>query len=321
MDPSKLSFLQNVLRYSTSHTPTGNDSSADPPVQALSDTPANSNSATTVTREMSPERKKWLEHALSSMSINPIDEMKKCIKVIVEDEETPRIVEALETLKDWCEDINFAIDFHKLNGYSLLPGLLNNASSEVRALTCELIGTLAQNNPYCQESLIESKILPLMLFKLDKDASDEVKIKAMFAISCMTRDFELGHRKLLEGNGLDVIIKALGSPVEKLQIKCCFLCSSICNNKNIKNALTKKNLIQTLIEMYRQPESNIHEHILSAISVLIDDNPTAVRQAKDMKEINFKQILTQRIQMIADQPPHDEERQMATTLFESLFQN
>ena len=169
------------------------------------------------------------------MSINPVDEMKKCMKVLESADETPeRRLEALETLRDWCEDLNFAIDFHKLNGYRLLPGLLNSEDEEMRALTCELIGACAQNNPYCQQSLLEAKILPLVLQKLDKEAADNVKIKAMFAISCMARDFEPAQQKLLEGNAFDILVKAIKSPIEKLQIKCCFLFSSICNNKAIK---------------------------------------------------------------------------------------
>ena len=48
------------------------------------------------------------------MSINPLDEMKKCIKVLEEDDLDKKI-EALETLKDWCEDINFACGKFILN--------------------------------------------------------------------------------------------------------------------------------------------------------------------------------------------------------------
>lgn len=117
------------------------------------------------------------------MSINPIDEMKKCMKVLSEETDTSRHIEALETLKDWCEDLNFAIDFQKLNGYSLLANILNNENETIRSLACDLVGTCAQNNPHCQETLLDFKILPLMLYKLDKDV-DDVKIKALFAISC-----------------------------------------------------------------------------------------------------------------------------------------
>lgn len=57
--------------------------------------------------------------------------------------------------------------------------------------------------------------------------------------------------------------------------------------------------------MYSQLDSNVHEHLLSAITVLIDDNPAAIQQAKGMKNFNFKQILTQRINMIRDDPRFD----------------
>jgi len=295
-----MNFLQSVLRYSASHSDGTN---------------------ATELREMSPERREWLEGALTSISINPVDELRKCIKCIVEENDLNRQIEALETLKDWCEDINFAIDFEKLDGYSIFTPLLNHNSPEVRALTCELAGICAQNNPYCQKTLLASKILPLLFYKIDKDTSDEVRIKALFAVSCLSRDYEEGQEKLLEGNGLDILIKALRSSVEKLQIKTCFLCSSICNNPAIKTQLTNKHLIETLVEMYSQLDSNVHEHLLSAITVLIDDNPAAIQQAKGMKNFNFKQILTQRINMIRDDPRFDEEREMATKLFDNLFQN
>ena len=54
--------------------------------------------------------------------------------------------------------------------------------------------------------------------------------------------------------------------------------------------------------MYAVPDSNVHEHLLSAITVLIDDNPIAIKQAKEMKNYNFKQILTNRIESIRDDP-------------------
>ncbi len=43
------------------------------------------------------------------MTINPVDEIKKCIKCLLEEKDLDRNLEALETLRDWCEDINFAI--------------------------------------------------------------------------------------------------------------------------------------------------------------------------------------------------------------------
>lgn len=287
MDDSKLTFLQNVLRYATSHS---NETDTTGEKQD---------------REISPERKKWLSEALDSMSVNPIDEIKKCMKVAENEEETEeRRTEAMETLRDWCEDINFAIDFHKINGYNLISKLLNDKNAEIRALTCELVGTLAQNNPYCQETLINAKYLPILLYKLDKD-SDNVKVKSLFALSCLIREYEIGQQKLLEGNALDILIKCLNSQVEKIKIKCSFLISSICRNQAIKKALTEKKLISSLIDIYRQDNHDVHEHILSAINVLIDDNPEAVKQAKQLENIDFKQLLTDRLRIAANDPRHN----------------
>lgn len=73
--------------------------------------------------------------------------------------------------------------------------------------------------------------------------------------------------------------------------------------------------------MYKKPDSEIHEHILSAINILIENNPAAIKQAKEMKDINFKQIITDRLQIINDDPRCLEEKDMANKLFETLFQN
>lgn len=177
MDQSKMTFLQNVLRYTTSHT-----ESSEGGAEASTDE-NQATSATASTREMSPERRKWLENALDNMTVNPVEEIKKCINYLSEPQDESKQIEALETLRDWCEDMNFAIDFHKINHYELIFKLLNHEKAQIRALTCDLIATLAQNNPYCQETLLASKILPIVLQKLDKD-TDEVKIKALYAVSC-----------------------------------------------------------------------------------------------------------------------------------------
>jgi hypothetical protein len=125
---------------------------------------------------------------------------------------------------------------------------------------------------------------------------------AYFFLSGISRDYLPAQKKLIEENGLDIIIQSLKSPLEKLQIKSCFFCSSICTNPEIKSILTSKKLLETLVEMYSQQDSNIHEHILSAINMLIEENPSAINQAKNMKNIDMKQILKNRLEIIRDDP-------------------
>ena len=98
MDPGRSPFLQSVLSYSTAQT---NTSEKEPPK-----------------REISPERKDFLNQFFNTVSVNPIDEVKKCMKCLEDHTETQeRHLEALETLRDWCEDLNFAIGIVLLLSY------------------------------------------------------------------------------------------------------------------------------------------------------------------------------------------------------------
>lgn len=306
MDQSKMNFLQSVLKYSTLNSD-GTSQTIDEKKDLVT--------------SMDPEKKKWLEDALNNISIDPNAEMSKCIKCLKEEDDIERKLEALGTLRDWCEDMNFAIDLHKMKGYEIIPLLLKHTSPDIRALTCDLVGTCAQNNEYSQETFVSSKIILLMLKTLENDQDKNVKIKALFAISCIARDYKPAQKNLIDVNGLDIIIKSLQTPVEKLQTKACFFCSSICSNPDIKVVLTEKRLLESLVDMYSNPDSTIHEHILSAINVLIEDNPAAISQAKNMTNLNLKQILKDRLEIIRDDPRYLEEKEMATKIFEGLFQN
>jgi hsp70-interacting protein len=84
----------------------------------------------------------------------------------------------------------FPPDFHKIGGFSLLPVLLRHPEPSIKAATAELMGTLAQNNPYCQAALLGSKALDVLIPIVDNSEEDDlVRIKALFAISCGLRMF------------------------------------------------------------------------------------------------------------------------------------
>lgn len=149
------------------------------------------------------------------------------------------------------------LDFHKMDRYKLLPLLLNNKNDEIRTLALDFIGALAQNNEYCQKTLIEFKVLPLIYDRLENDASDSVRIKALYAVSCkkkhlklkffllkklflilgIIRDFPEGQEEFLKNKGYETLTRVVQVPIEKLQIKACFLIASVCKNDKIKSEL------------------------------------------------------------------------------------
>ena len=80
--------------------------------------------------------------------------------------------------------MNFS-DFHKVGGFQILPTLLRSEYDGLRWRTADLVGTLVQNNPYCQEEMLKINLLPLLLEHLDDPTeTNEVRIKCLYAISC-----------------------------------------------------------------------------------------------------------------------------------------
>ncbi len=72
-----------------------------------------------------------------------------------------------------------------MDSYKLIPKLIENNNDDFRALSFDFIATLAQNNEYCQKTLIDFKVLPLIFNKIENDKSDNVRVKALYAVSCM----------------------------------------------------------------------------------------------------------------------------------------
>lgn len=66
----------------------------------------------------------------------------------------------------------------------IFPTCLDNDEAEVRWQCLDLIAILVQNNPYCQEAILEAALLPTILEILDKDSNATVKTKALYAVSC-----------------------------------------------------------------------------------------------------------------------------------------
>ena len=83
-----------------------------------------------------------------------------------------------------CTSFFFFTDLHKIGGFDLFPTLLQDNEEDVRANTCSLIATVVQNNPCCQTEALKLGLLSQLLNLLDKDDRNQVKVKALYAISC-----------------------------------------------------------------------------------------------------------------------------------------
>ncbi|XP_055709914.1 uncharacterized protein LOC129805788 [Phlebotomus papatasi] len=176
---------------------------------------------------MDPEKQKFLEEALKSMTVNVGEELVNSIKIITdpassEDDQ----VDALETINHYILNIDQADNFHKIGGFCILKPCLSSRYQSVRTETAALIAELAQNNPYCQQHLLENNMLQELTPLLTQP--EPVCTRAMSAISAMVTNFPPGMENLFSSGEIDKIVAVLVSRKEnRLITKVTFFLSAI----------------------------------------------------------------------------------------------
>lgn len=91
---------------------------------------------------------------------------------------------ALECIASYVDSIDIANDFYKIGGFGIIGACLNSQFDSIRWKTADVIAELTQNNPFCQEKILEMGLMPILLGMVDSDPSDQAKIKALYAVSC-----------------------------------------------------------------------------------------------------------------------------------------
>lgn len=178
--------------------------------------------------EMDPERRRFLEEALKSLTVNVVEQLENAVKTITDESSTEdEVLDALDVIREFVQDIDAANDFFKVGGFCILEPCLKSPHPSVRSATLRLIRDLAQNNPFCQEKLLAHGILDKLLTAL-QDSSDQVSCDSMSAISALVRSYEPGLKAFLSVGGLECMLGCIGDEGRiKLQIRVAFLISTI----------------------------------------------------------------------------------------------
>lgn len=128
------------------------------------------------------------------MSVNVIEELQKSIKILsnaneLRSEDDPAEYDgALEVIADYVDNMDIANDFYKIGGFAIFGPCLNSNHSSLRWRAADIIAELTQNNPYCQEKVLEAGLMPMLLNMVDTDPSEQSRIKALYALSCKSFD-------------------------------------------------------------------------------------------------------------------------------------
>ncbi|KAF2882282.1 hypothetical protein ILUMI_23902 [Ignelater luminosus] len=270
-------------------------------------------------------RKRFLEAALNSMTVDIIEILQEKIRVLqnaehlAPDTDISDYVAALETIVDHIDNIDTANDFHKIGGFTIFHPCLKCVHPEIRAGACDVIAELCQNNPYCQRVVLDNGFIPLLLKILATDNNNSVCIKALYATSCIVRQNTEGFHQLLQHEGLTILLKILQKEDDKLKIKTAFLLSSLCGSQpDLKSRLVFLEYIPVLLSLLSQERKPSHEHILSLLVMLVEDNYGAINECRNPK-YNLKQTLTDYLESIANKVECQEEEAYCQQLLRILF--
>lgn len=241
--------------------------------------------------EMDPERRQFLEDALKTLTVDVVEELERAVKTIMEDESAEDVIlESIELIIDYVQEIDSANDFFKVGGFCVLDKGLSSPHNRVKSASLRLLRDLAQNNPFCQEKLLEQNILTKLIELLSNESAD-VSCDAVSAVSALVRAYEPGLKAFLDIGGLECMLGCLNEDTKpKLQIRTAFLIYTINSEyPYLVDELIKLNGVERLARHIRvlspadMEDSQQHmklENMLSALEQLTQNEIGANRAAE-----------------------------------------
>lgn len=147
---------------------------------------------------------------------------------------------ALQELLHLVELIDNANDLGKLGGIAAVVQELDNSDLQIRITSAWILGKAGQNNPFVQKQILQHGAL-LKLMKMVQSISVEEGIKAMYAVSSLSRNSLDGLELFFAGHGERLLQDIMSN-------------SSIDIRLRKKSASLVADLAESLIESTSEPE-------------------------------------------------------------------
>uniref|UniRef100_A0A1A9W7J8 Fes1 domain-containing protein n=1 Tax=Glossina brevipalpis TaxID=37001 RepID=A0A1A9W7J8_9MUSC len=176
--------------------------------------------------EMDQEKKVFLENAFKSMTVDVMEELSQAISIL-ENKSTSNSEKsnALNLIRDYIDNIDFANSFVKLGGTNILIECLRSDDENVRVTAINIVAEMSQNNAFCQQHFLEHNILKLLVTYLN--GNEDLISSSLYAISALVRGFEPGAAELIAIGGLELVVNCLNTSFTRTFIKACFLISTL----------------------------------------------------------------------------------------------
>ncbi|KAG8190749.1 hypothetical protein JTE90_024879 [Oedothorax gibbosus] len=249
----------------------------------------------------------WLYSAFIGLLCSDIQKMKhllalidKSLKDIEEDKATFDTYDIIQNALNAVSMIILNSDnydeFVKIGGFKRIVPLLKCPKAEVVAITAELVADSCQNNTFCQTKALENGILSELLKQLNIQKETKVRCKLLYALSCLCRNNENSITYLSYTNAVEVLLKVLREPDEKLRTKTSFFIKHLCDHASIREAFYSFDLIPILIKLISNQPDSSSEHLLSALLNQVSKHHQSRVQCS-CEEYNLLKILQGRIKL------------------------
>ncbi|XP_019723823.1 hsp70-binding protein 1 [Hippocampus comes] len=282
---------------------------------------------------ISEERSAWLREALADVckgQMDEVEQMKQCLAVLNkeevngegdrDDEDEDEREVAFELLSDLCENLDNARDLMVLGGLDVcVSKYLCHAQSRLRWSAAQLIATCAQNMPQVQDHLLKLKALPKLLHLTDSDPHPTVRVKALYAVSCLVREQDAGLEAFLSLDGFSVLMRGMQSEHDKLQTKSAFLLLNLLtSHPEQKDTVVSMGMVQQLVSVLRAPHSPFHEHVLGALCCLVEDCVKGLGECRD-PPLGLEELLRLRARELQGKEESQEELEFCERLRMACF--
>ncbi|KAM6972078.1 hsp70-binding protein 1 [Aplochiton taeniatus] len=288
---------------------------------------------------MSEERKEWLRGALAVVckgQMDEVEQMKQCLAILREDgmalreregedpadgdDEEDERETALEVLSELCENLDNARDLMTLGGLDMcVSDCLCHPQSGVRWRAAQLIASCAQNMPEVQCHLLAKGALLKLLHLTDSDTNPTVRVKALYAVSCLVREQEVGLQAFLSHDGFSVLMRGIQSENERLRTKSAFLLLNLLTaHPEHKETVLSMGMVQQLVSILRMPHSSFHEHVLGALCCLVEESPKGLRECMT-PNLGLEELLKHRANDLQGKGEYQEELEFCELLMTACF--
>lgn len=272
---------------------------------------------------MDEERRQWLQEALAGMSVDVVQQLTNGIKVLLDSgNELEDKEETLDRLEDWLGNIDMAINFHKIGGFPALWQCLTSEHPTLRSGSAHLVAEISQNNPYCQDKFLADGFLGVLTSQLDKDSDETCRVKALYAISCMCREYPPAVAAFAALDGWSVLLRAIQTThVPRLRTKACFFLSHVVlNDPSLVADLVSMGLVLQLAAVLQEPHDLTHEHVLSALLTLARGSSDARHEVADSR-LKMEQLLSDKYRELEGQEEYSEARDHCRALLALCFKD